>query len=298
MIECLTFLAVDPMRRISITLLLFTLVLLLSGCGMIVERQASKAAQSLSDALLNQEDPEMVASAMPTFLIVVDSIAADPDASTSTLLSAAQMYGAYAGAFVSDERRKKILSLRALDYIRRGSCASEKKWCELEQLNREAFADWMKKLEKEDVAVAYAYATSWLGYIQANSEDWNNVANLTKAKELLLFVAAENEGYDHAGAHLYLGAIESTLPPAMGGKPEEGKKHFDRALELTGGRHLLVKVEYARRYARMVFDKELHHQLLTEVVETSPKEPGLTLTNSWSQQEARKLLDDESAYFD
>ncbi|MCK5881461.1 MAG: hypothetical protein KAG18_06260, partial [Sinobacterium sp.] len=97
---------------------------------------------------------------------------------------------------------------------------------------------------------------------------------------------------------LYLGAIASTLPVALGGKPDIAQHHFKRGIELTQGKSLLIKVEYARRYARGIFDKELHHAILTEVVSADPQQKDLTLMNSWAQEQAQMLLDDENEYFD
>ena len=53
----------------------------------------------------------------------------------------------------------------------------------------------------------------------------------------------------------------------------------------------------ASRYARLVFDRELHDRLCREVLEADAEEPGLTLTNTLAQEEARRLLDDSEDYF-
>ena len=53
----------------------------------------------------------------------------------------------------------------------------------------------------------------------------------------------------------------------------------------------MVKVLYARHYARLVFDRELHDRLLNEVIEAQPDVPGYTLGNTLAQQQARELLD-------
>ena len=124
------------------------------------------------------------------------------------------------------------------------------------------------------------------------------MAELSRAQRLLEVVIEFDEAFDHGSAHMYMAAIATTLPPALGGKPEKGKQHFERAIELSNNRYLLPKVEYARRYARLTFDKELHHQLLTDVLEADPKEEGLTLMNTWAQQQAQELIDGESEYFD
>jgi len=55
----------------------------------------------------------------------------------------------------------------------------------------------------------------------------------------------------------------------------------------------MAKVEYARRYARLVFNQELHQRLLEEVLESDPRQPGLTLSNVLAQQQAVMLLQDE-----
>jgi hypothetical protein len=68
-------------------------------------------------------------------------------------------------------------------------------------------------------------------------------------------------------------------------------------LELSGGRNLAAKVELARRYARMLYDRELHDRLLNEVLATDPTAEGLTLFNVTAQEEARALLASADDYF-
>jgi hypothetical protein len=110
-------------------------------------------------------------------------------------------------------------------------------------------------------------------------------------------VVALDESYQQGGAHLYLGVLETLLPPALGGRPEKGREHFLRAIEISQGRDLMAKVVFARSYARLVFDRELHDALCHEVLEAEPEAPGLTLTNLLAQQEARQLLDDSPDFF-
>ena len=81
------------------------------------------------------------------------------------------------------------------------------------------------------------------------------------------------------------------------GDPEAARVHFERAIEISGGRDLSMKVEYARGYARLLYERELHDRLLTEVVEADPNAPRLTLTNTIAQRDARLLLDSADDYF-
>ena len=59
----------------------------------------------------------------------------------------------------------------------------------------------------------------------------------------------------------------------------------------------MASVLFARYYTRNVFDRELHDQLLTAVIEADPNEPGLTLGNTIAQDQARALLADGDEYF-
>ena len=76
-----------------------------------------------------------------------------------------------------------------------------------------------------------------------------------------------------------------------------GRRHFERALELSEGKNLMVKVLYARHYARLVFDRELHDRLLREVLAAPAEAPGLTLINTLAQRQAKELLAGSADYF-
>ena len=159
------------------------------------------------------------------------------------------------------------------------------------------FAAAISTLKVGDVPVLFASGAAWAGWIQANSSDWNAIASLAKVNAVMAKVVELDEGYDHGEAHLYLGVIATLLPPALGGKPEEGRVHFERAIELSAGHDLMAKVEYARRYARITYDRPLHDRLLNEVLAADPVAPGLTLSNMLAKRQARELLASADSYF-
>jgi hypothetical protein len=66
---------------------------------------------------------------------------------------------------------------------------------------------------------------------------------------------------------------------------------------VTGGRDLNVKLEYARGYARLLYERELHDRLLAEVMAADPEVPGYTLTNVLAQREAERLIATADEYF-
>ncbi|WP_300428304.1 TRAP transporter TatT component family protein, partial [uncultured Thalassolituus sp.] len=119
-----------------------------------------------------------------------------------------------------------------------------------------------------------------------------------KVKTLMQWVAGYDEGYDNATVQVYLGVLESQLPPSVGGKPEIGQAHFEKAIELTEGQHLMAKVLYAKQFARLMFEQELHDRLLQEVLDADPYAEGLTLVNRLAQRQAAALLAESADYFE
>ena len=59
----------------------------------------------------------------------------------------------------------------------------------------------------------------------------------------------------------------------------------------------MAKVLYAKHYARLIFNRELHDKLLTEVIQSKTAIPELTLTNTLAQQQAREYLRNSADYF-
>jgi hypothetical protein len=143
----------------------------------------------------------------------------------------------------------------------------------------------------------YVLAGAWAGYLQSNSEDWGAIADLPKIQALLERVVALDPGRDSGQAWTYLGVINSLRPEAIGGKPAEGRRDFEKAIELSGGRNLYAKTLFAEFYARLMFDQELHDRLLNEVLAADPVAPGFTLMNVLAQERAKKLLESGKDYF-
>lgn len=269
----------------------------LTGCASLATSATGRMADHLSSAILDQDDPETVQAGAPAYLLLIDSlIEGDPD-NEAQLLAGSKLYGAYASAFVKEPERAKRLALKARDYSDRALCAHDARLCKLYTRPYEDFVKAIAPLRKGDVPVLYASGAAWAGWIRANSSDWSAVAYLAKVKAVMTRVVELDEGYDHGEAHLYLGVIATLLPPALGGKPEEGRIHFERAIELSGGHDLMAKVEYARRYARGVYDRPLHDRLLQEVLAADAAAPGLTLSNTLAKREARDLLNSADNYF-
>ncbi|MEJ1354730.1 MAG: TRAP transporter TatT component family protein [Candidatus Sedimenticola sp. (ex Thyasira tokunagai)] len=272
------------------TLVTALLLVSVAGCASFATQ---RMADNLASAMLNQDDPDTVRAGAPAYLLLLDSlIEASPD-DTDMLIAGANLYGAYASGLIEDPVRGKRLSSRALNYARKAMCGKEPRFCSLEHAPFDDFIPAVNTLDPAHIKSIYAYASSWAGWIRAHSDDWNAIADLPRVEMLLQWVVDSDSAHAKGRAQLYLGIMHSQLPPQLGGKPETGRLHFEQAIVYSSGRDLIIKVEYARSYARLVFDQALHDRLLQEVIAADPLVHDLTLSNTIAQRRAKELLADD-----
>lgn len=270
---------------------------LATACSGVVRRATSELSDALTTAVLDQDDPGIVRDGLPSYLLLIDSRVIANPLDTDTLLGGAKLYGAYAGAFVDDNERAQKLAGRAYAYARRALCLREKALCDTLDAPYDQFDTALKQADAKDIATLYGFAAAWAGRIQVNAGDWNAIADLPKLQALLERCYAIDANYDDGGAALYLGVVNSIRPASLGGKPDEGKKWFDKALELSAGKNQMVRVLYAQFYARLVFDQELHDKLLNEVLAADAVAPRLTLINTLAKKKAKALLASGKDFF-
>jgi len=273
------------------------IVLNLAACGQFISNAKQEFAEDLSATILEFDDPETIRKGVPAYLILISSmIKGDPD-NPDLLESGARLYSAYASGFVENANSKKALANRAFEYARRAMCIRNTKFCDIRGVSYFEFEKLLESVEKIQAASLLTFVSSWAGAIEANSSDWNAIAELPKVKAGIQHVIDIDETVSNGNAHLYMAVMESLLPPTLGGKPEVAKKHFERAIEISKGTNLMAKVLYAEKYARMLFDRELHDKLLQQVADADIGAPEQRLIDTLAKQKAEKLLLDADDYF-
>jgi hypothetical protein len=274
--------------------LIAALAIGLVGCANLL---GTMAADTLSASILNQNDPELVHSGVPAYLLLVDGFIYQTPDSEDLLAAGAQIYALYGSRFSTDPAAAERLTAKARDYGRRSICLVYESACRWDGLSYEAFVSELAKVNSRQIDYLYAYALGWLSYLDATSTDLSAVAELPWVEAAMQRALELDESYQAGAIHTWLGIIQSLRPPALGGQPESAQAHFERALELSGGSDLSVKVEYARRYARLMYEQELHDRLLREVLAAPAEADGYTLFNVLAKQDAEALLASSSEYF-
>ncbi|MGR8929239.1 MAG: TRAP transporter TatT component family protein [Gammaproteobacteria bacterium] len=285
-----------PKHHTGKTALLLAMLSGLNGCSYLISSATEDYSRRLKQAILDQNDPETVADALPTYILMQEaSILADAD-NDSLLFSTSSLYGAYLNLIPDNEPRKKRLSQKGLDFAFRGICTHDSQWCGIQHKPFDEFQLLLQQSNRDDLESLYDLATAWAAWIENNKSDWNAIAQLAQVKAIFQRLLDLDESYREGEAHVYMGVMEGLLPESLGGKPDIAQKHFQRAMELSPA-NLLIKVLYARNYARMVFDRDLHDKLLDSTLNSKTEAPGLTLINTLAQQQARQLLNSADDYF-
>lgn len=269
----------------------------LAGCANLVESAAGGLAGDISTAVLNEDDPRLVRDSLPAYLILLDSQAAKPDAGPVVLGTAARLYAAYAVLFVDDPARAGILAGRARTYGAAAACKADEAACGLDALPFDEMQSRLAGIGPKASAALFSQAVGALAWVRTHGDDWQAMADLPRIEAMLERLLVIGEPADAGTVNDYLGILNTLRPPALGGHPEQGKAYFERAIELTGGRDLGILVDYARGYARLIYDRDLHDSLLKRVLSADPHVAGLTLFNTLAQEQARALLASADDYF-
>lgn len=270
----------------------FYLLMLLSlgGCS------ALNFGDNFASAVLDSDDPATIAQALPAHILTVDALLKDSE-SADLFWSAARMNSSYASQFVTNTEQRSRLTEKAWKYAQQAACYEDERWCTVATMSQSDLAALLQEMDKDEIAAMFQLGSVWAAWLEANSSDWNSIAQLGNIRLLMQRVVELDSGYELGSAHIYLGVLASLMPAALGGKPEEGRAHFEQAIAQSKGRNLMAKVLYAERYARLVFDRELHDRLLQEVIAADKNEPGWTLANTIAQQKAQVLLQNADEFF-
>ena len=286
--------------------------LIAAGCSMTqlaVGTQAEIMEQA-APVLEEQTDYEFARIAAPGALVQVDGLLRVSPDNEHLLLLGTRGWASYAYGFIEDnmeiaeasgdleaadhERdrarsmylKAKDLGLKLLDTMNSDfSGALGRDPDRLKRFLAEEFGD------ESDAPALFWTAYAWGSAINISRDNPELIADLPFPRVLMERAVQLNEGYFHAAGQVFLGVINSSLGQAIGGNPEQGRKHFERALELTQRKATIVQLNYAQTYAVQLQDRKLFDSLLKEVVDTPiPEGTELALPNTIARRRALRLI--------
>jgi hypothetical protein len=269
----------------------------LSGCAVVMSSAASGLSESISDSVLNQDDPETAKAALPTFMVLLDGMVRDNPDDPDLLSSSATLYASYGAIFAEDPERASRLTSRARRYAHTAVCEVYIPSCDWGDATYDEFVASLEGMRPKHAEYLYTYGFASLAYLRAHSDDWNSLAELPQMEALFIHYMNINGDEVNGAVYTYMGILLTLRPPALGGEPERAREYFEKAIALSEGRDLGAKVEFARGYAKLLYERELHDRLLNEVLAADPYQDGYTLSNVLAQEQAEALLAEADDYF-
>lgn len=292
---------------------LLLLSLAMGGCS-IRQYAGSALADSLAasgDTFASDNDPELIRQALPFALKLSESVLADQPRHRGLLLATSRSFTQYAFAFVQQEaeqtegrdlaranelkQRARKLYLRARDYGLRGLEVSHPGLGQ--HLQRDPGAA-VRQLKRQDVPLMYWTAAAWGSAITLSKDRPELIVEQPVVEALIDRALALDEAFEDGAIHGFLVSYE----PARRGQGTDyaarARRHFQRAVELSGGQSAAPYVALAESVALQQQDRAEFERLLKAALAIDvDAKPAWRLANLIYQRRARWLLGQSDALF-
>lgn len=276
-------------------------VLLLSACsmGQIVVRSSAAILDSGITAMNRESDLQLAREAMPANLKLMEGMLVEDPGNVTLRLYAAEGFYGYSFGFIEDEDTARAEQLYRRCYTHAGAALRAAGLAlDPETASAEELAAAAARLDTRAVPALFWTASCLGKWIDLNRDSITTVASLGNAAALMQRVLELDEGFYHAGPHLFFGVYYGARSPLLGGDYARSAEHFRRAAQLNADRLLMVDVLQARYLHRQQLDRDAFHARLVHVVEAPDDlEPELALINGIAKAHATRLLERESELF-
>lgn len=266
-----------------------------------------KAVDTLADVLgeaegvyLSDEDPELIAAAMPFNLKTLETLLQSNPTHRGLLLTAAKSFVFYTYGFVEPEAdraeeddfvsaqeirgRAARLYMRAYRYGLRGLEVQHPGFSDLLPVEPE---DAVKQLSLDDVPLAVWTAAALGSAIGASIDDAEATADIAVVGALLRRTLELEEGFEQGTIHEFLVSYEAQT---LTGSVERARRHYEKALALSKGQRCGIWLTWAESFSVTNQDRTEFNGLIEKViafdVDSSPEN---RLLNILAQRRARWL---------
>ena len=265
-----------------------------------------------STVFTGEEDPQLVADALPFALKLYESLLEQTPENEQLLLTTGSIFTMYANAFVQTPagmlpeseyeqqqqmlQRAKKLYLRGRGYLLRAMELRYPGFGEL--LEAGELEQALAPTVAEDVPLLFWTSASWLGAFSTDTFDMELLLNLAKPIAALNRALELDETWSDGMIHDTLISIYGSLPQAMGGSQEKARYHFEKAVEYSDGLSPSAYVALASTVSVANQDVDEFRQLLAQALAIDPEDnPDNRLQILLSQEKARWLLDHIEDFF-
>ncbi len=269
------------------------------------------AINGLGDALASggttfaaDDDPEIIRAAAPFSLKLMESLLAESPRHRGLLLATASGFTQYGFAFVQQEAdeleekdlaaatalrdRARRLYLRARSY---GLRALEATHPGFEKQLRADPRVAVRVLQAKEVPVLYWTAAAWGAAIALSKQDPALIAEQPLMEALMDRALALDEHFDRGAIHAFFISYEQARQGGEGDAVTRSRRHFERAMTLSGGQQAGPLVALAETVSVTEQNAAEFRSLLERALKIDPDaQPETRLVNLVMQRRARWLL--------
>ena len=301
------------MNIIIPALLLGAVLAVSTGCS--IKRLAvNKVGDALAGGgttFSSDDDPDLVKSAVPFSLKLMESLLAESPKHKGLLLATTSGFTQYGYAFVQQDAdeleatdfagaealraRAKRLYLRARNYGLRGLEVAHPGFTNALAAHP---AEAVRVMKQADVAQLYWTAAALGAAISVGKDDPAVIAGIPQMAAMIDRALVLNEGWGDGSIHSFLINYEMSRSGGEGNPADRARKHFVRARELAGGKQAGVFVTFAEAVCVVEQDAKQFQDLLNAALAIDADAyPESRLVNLVMQRRARWLLGRQEELF-
>ncbi len=291
------------------TWLLVAVVAALAAAGCSVRKFAvNKVGDALASggsSYESDDDIELVGSALPFSLKMVESLLAESPKHRGLLLTAASGFSEYGYAYVEEQAdeeaasslerstamraRARRLYLRAYRYGMRGL---EVSYPGIGAAIADDPAAGLARVKKRDVPMLYWTAAAHGLAISASKNDPEMIAQLPEVEAMVKRASELDQGWNGGALEEFLISVESARSGVKAAEQQETMRRlFERAEALSGGKRASLYVSYAEKAMVPAQNQAQFKVLIEKALAIDPdREPETRLANLIAQRRARWLL--------
>lgn len=309
---------VPPVRKTGpapfIILVIFSLMC--AGCSL--EKLALKKAAGMLTApssgsvFTGDDDPELVAAALPFAIKFYESLLASLPEHDGLRLRTGSLYIMYANAFIqtpadmtprSEIETRETLLARAKKLYLRGRdillVALERKNPRLRsELEARRYDKALAPFGRQDVDFLYWAAAGWVAAYSVDPFDMSIGLSLPEAAALMNRVLELEPGYSGGAVHNFYILYYGSLPESLGGDDAKAREHFRKAEKLCAGSDTSYLLSLATAVSVKRQDREEFINLLTKALDFDVnRAPQNRLINMLNKRKAAWLLNHVDDFF-
>ncbi len=269
------------------------------------------AANRVGDALAgsgatfaSDDDPDLVRAASPFSLKLMESVLAETPRHEGLLLATASGFTQFAYAFVQQDSeqaedrdlaeaealraRARRLYLRARDYGLRGLEVRHRGFAAALRANP---AQTARLATAKDVPLLYWTGAAWAAAISESKDNPDLIGEMPVVTALMERALELNDAFGDGALHCFFIAYEMGRPDGKGDAADRARRHFDRALALSGGHQAAPWVALAEEVCVQKQDLQGFRSALDKALAVDvDARPEWRLANLVMQRRARWLL--------